>query len=344
MLPVEPAVLTDHLRLKPNAEFQSEGINLIHQFLQGTAEFLLIDIPVPQRARIVGTAAKPAIVHDEHVHSQILCRLCQLAKGFSRKIKIGGFPAVQKNRPDLVCVPSAADMVPDAAVQVAGKLPEARRGITHNDFRRRKLIPRLQRIGKLLIRKPNGDPGLIVLVLFRQCLKASAVNKLHRPAAAGCFTGFRGGQNQERIILMGGNSAGASDRIDPVADRLALSVSLHGMTAVERQYIVLSLRKVQGRRQYLLNDNSFLPCIFKDNTAGDDIQLRQNPIAKFRLQTQPVILQCNKKRLHPFIARCTVFTFMNIGKIVQYIFFIPDFISTVSEIAPVNPAAVPHNQ
>ena len=98
----------DHLRLVPYSEFQPESVYSVYKLAQAALELALIYEPVSQGAAVVVALAEPAVIHDEHIHAELLCTLGEGDELFRIKIKICRLPAVYQQG-TLCTFPFAAD-------------------------------------------------------------------------------------------------------------------------------------------------------------------------------------------------------------------------------------------
>ena len=98
MLPVKLGVRGNHLRLKPDAEFQTDFIHLIDEHLQSAGKFLLVDSPVAETGVVIVAVAEPAVVHDKHLNSRLLRFLRNGNQLFVIKVKVSRLPVVNQNR------------------------------------------------------------------------------------------------------------------------------------------------------------------------------------------------------------------------------------------------------
>ena len=99
MLPVETAVLIDHLRLDPNAEFHAKAVDSANQVSQSSLQLICIDKPVAQPRVIAVAAAKPAVIQYQHLNPQFRGLSGNRKDLFFIKIKIGGLPVVDEDGP-----------------------------------------------------------------------------------------------------------------------------------------------------------------------------------------------------------------------------------------------------
>ena len=118
MFPVEVTVLIDHFRLDPDAELQSHCIDFFSQLPKGAAQLLLVDLPVSQTSHLTVPAAKPSIVHDEHLDPQVRRLFRQFQKGVPGKVKIERLPAVQEDRTHSLFILAPAQVSAHTAMQV----------------------------------------------------------------------------------------------------------------------------------------------------------------------------------------------------------------------------------
>lgn len=107
---VELAFPRDHFRLEPEAEFEAERVDLLHQGAEAALEFGFVDEPVAEAGVVVVAFAEPAVVEHEHFDAES-CGVSGDGEQFLFvEIEIGGFPVVDENRA-LAVLPVAPDQV-----------------------------------------------------------------------------------------------------------------------------------------------------------------------------------------------------------------------------------------
>ena len=110
---VQITVFTDHLRLKPDAEFHAQAVDAVHQFFQAAVDFILVDKPVAQTGGVALALAKPAVVHYQHLNADLRGVLGDLVQLLLVKIEVGALPVVDQHRAVLQLVLAAAHIVAD---------------------------------------------------------------------------------------------------------------------------------------------------------------------------------------------------------------------------------------
>ena len=96
---VKVAVFRNHFRLKPDAEFHSQLMNLIHQLMQAAFNLIFIHIPVAKAAVVVIPFSEPAVIHNKKVNAHFFCRSGNFHQLYVVKIHKGRFPAIDQHRP-----------------------------------------------------------------------------------------------------------------------------------------------------------------------------------------------------------------------------------------------------
>ena len=113
----------DHLRLVPDAEFQSHFVDGIYESRK--IQLLGIDKPVAQRGGIVVSLAKPAVVHDQHLNAQFLGAGGKGDQLVGVKVKIRRFPAVDQQGTFFGFISAADQMRAISAVEGAAHAAQA---------------------------------------------------------------------------------------------------------------------------------------------------------------------------------------------------------------------------
>ena len=132
MSAIQVAVLGDHLRLKPQAEFHSHIVKVVPQLFQGSAHFFLVDKPVAKAAVVVVPLAEPSVIQHQHFNAQLRRLPGDVENLVPVEVEIGGFPVVDEHRTGGVLVFTAAHMLPQDVVILLGKLGQAVLRIAEN--------------------------------------------------------------------------------------------------------------------------------------------------------------------------------------------------------------------
>ena len=122
MRPVQIAVLRNHLRLKPEAEFHAHGIDLFRKAGKVGRQLLQVHIPVAEAGVVIVSLSKPAVIQDQHLYAQVGRLRCDLQYVLFVKIEICGFPVINQDGASCIFIFSSADMVADDSVEVMGQL------------------------------------------------------------------------------------------------------------------------------------------------------------------------------------------------------------------------------
>ena len=144
MLLVKQAVLTDHLRLDPEAKAHAQGLNAGNQGLQPAGQLVEVHRPVPQAAEIGVPGAEPAVVHDKELDAETLGAFGDLHQLVGGEVEFGGLPLVDEHRvpPPRQGVPE--QVLPDGPVELAAHLPQAAGGADQSGRRGGEGLPRGQ--------------------------------------------------------------------------------------------------------------------------------------------------------------------------------------------------------
>ncbi len=140
---VQLRIRRHHLRLKPDAEFHPQSPHLLRQIRKASRQLLLIDLPVPQGALVNIPVSKPAVVHDQHLNAPLLRLPGNRQQLLRIKIKIGGFPVVDENRPFPVKIRAADQMSPVQVMENTAHFPQPLIRVNTHHLRRHKGLPRL---------------------------------------------------------------------------------------------------------------------------------------------------------------------------------------------------------
>ena len=303
MLAVEVAVFIDHFGFDPDTELESFSVYPVDQFLHLAAELLFIDVPVAESGIIIISLAEPAVIQDQHIHSERDCLLCQSEDIRSVKIHIERFPAVEKNRAHLIAPFSTAHMLSDAVLQVVGKRFKSGTGEAHDHFRRRELFTGSKRIGKLLLHKTQLHSGLVVLVFACVAAESAAVDKLHRVAAAGCLCCLFLGKDHHGVVLVRRCSSSAADVLLHMRHRCSLEISFHSVASVECDQVIIACQLVKACGHHFFYSDLFFCSIADQYASCDDVQLRDHAVKKRHLRHTGNILHDDLKRLR-FLFGC----------------------------------------
>ena len=220
-------------------------------------------------------------------------------------------------------------MASHAAVQVLGQFRQTFSRITHDHFRRLELLARIQRVGKLLLRKSHQEPGLIILVLSRLALEASAVYERHGVTASRILRGLMLRHDHRRVVLVAGRASRASDLLHPVSDGHPLEIPLHGMSAVECKEVILSADHVEAGRRQLLHGNVPVARVDDADAPGNDIILRQDAVEQHGAHAGHPVLKHDFKGLRLIIVR------IYRRQPLKGIFPVPDAVALIAEVAAV---------
>ena len=74
-------------------------MNFFRYSRQAIRELCPVNGPIAQRTAITVAFAKPSVVQNEHFNAKLAGLSCNGKKLFLIKIKVGGFPVVNENRP-----------------------------------------------------------------------------------------------------------------------------------------------------------------------------------------------------------------------------------------------------
>ena len=188
-------------------------------------------------------------------------------------------------------------MGPHTVLQILGQTCQALCRKRHDHFRCGKSFPLLQGPGKFFRHEAKLDPGLIELIHAGTAAESSAVYKLQGIAGSCPLRSTLFCQNHQGIDLMGRLSAPRSDLQFQMRDRRFLGTSLHGMAALESDQVVFSGEKINICTEELFKYYCQLGKRAYDDTSGDNIQLRKDPVQKCHLHKACCIFQYDLQSL-----------------------------------------------
>ena len=122
-----------------------------------------------------------------------------------------------------------------------------------------------------------------------------------------------------------------------MSDRHSLHISLHGMTPVECNKIILSTHHIQTCRSKFLHRNTSVTGIYNFNTAGDNIIFRKHTVKQHRLYSGHTVFQNHLKGLSFIIIR------IHRRKSFQSIFPVAYAVTLISEITAVGAVRIFNN-
>ena len=102
MLLVDWSILVDHFQLHPQAEFHAHIVDTLSQASNTIRQQLLIWCPISQAMIIITAGGEPAIIQDKQLYACFLGLAGNLYQLVLIKVKVGGFPVVDKDRANLV--------------------------------------------------------------------------------------------------------------------------------------------------------------------------------------------------------------------------------------------------
>ena len=138
VLPVELRVRADGFRLEPEAELQSHGVQLFAEAAQAARQLLFVHGIVAKAGSIAVALAEPAVVEDEQLAAELLCRPAEAQELRFRKIEHAALPAVVDDGAGPALPVRRDEVFVHIPVEAGGQAAEARAGICHDGLRRLK--------------------------------------------------------------------------------------------------------------------------------------------------------------------------------------------------------------
>ena len=262
----------DHLRLVPYSEFQPESVYSVYKLAQAALELALVYEPVAQGAAVVVALAEPAVVHDEHIHAELLCTFGEGDELFRIKIKICRLPAVYQQG-TLCGFPFAADeIVVIEPVICAAHLAYARIRIDDNRLGSHKALAGLKTPGEVIgVYAHDYARGAREVALGAE-LEVAAVNEIEAVGLAAVLVGIFGDESRKRVLTVTRNSALARNSLKSVGERAALLGALLGVSAVESYEVVIHARQVDAQAHRALDIRRLLRRVLDFCAAYDYIE------------------------------------------------------------------------
>ena len=278
MGPVQVAVLGNHLRLKPEAEFHAHAVDLFGKSAQGAAKLFRVYEPVAQSAVVVVPLPEPAVVQHQHFDAE-LCRLGGDGKELVLiKVKIGSLPVVDEDRAALMLPGASAHVLPQDAVIVLRQGGKATGGIAQDRLRRREAFPGLQAEGEPVGMDPCLYSGRASLILLGRGGKVSAVCQAEAVAVARVLVCLRAAQDQGRVVVMAGGTPDASDVDAGPFNGKAAEGAFHGVPAGKEDHVIVSEKDIHAHGKGLFQNDGVLSRIYHLQRPGDDVGLLKNAV------------------------------------------------------------------
>ena len=111
MCAIQFTIDRDHFWLKPEPKTKPLLLNLRRNLLESARQLLAINEPITKRRCVVVPMAKPAIVEDKQLNTQICRRGGDLIQFGSFEIEIGRLPIVDDNWTGFIAPLSAAEVL-----------------------------------------------------------------------------------------------------------------------------------------------------------------------------------------------------------------------------------------
>ena len=278
MGPVQVAVLGNHLRLKPEAEFHAHGVDLFGKSAQGAAKLLCVYEPVAQSAVVVVSFPEPAVVQHQHFDAEP-GRLGGDGKELVLiKVKIGGLPVVDEDRAALMLPGASAHVLPQDAVIVLRQGGKAAGGIAQNRLRRREAFSGLQAEGEPVGMDPCLYSGRASLILLGRGGEVSAVCQAEAVAVSRVLVRLRAAQNHGRVVVMAGGAAHTSDMNAGPLNGKAAEGTFHGVPAGKEDHVIVSEKDIHVHGKGLFQNDGGLSRIYHLQRPGDDVGLLKNAV------------------------------------------------------------------
>mmetsp|Transcript_3741 Transcript_3741/g.9237 ORF Transcript_3741/g.9237 Transcript_3741/m.9237 type:complete len:509 (+) Transcript_3741:1422-2948(+) len=98
VLPIQPALHVDHLRLHPDTKLEPKGIDIMHESRKPSWKLPPVLEPVSQRGRSILPLSEPAVIQHNHLHPKFTRCPSQLHHLGMVDVEVHSLPGVQQHR------------------------------------------------------------------------------------------------------------------------------------------------------------------------------------------------------------------------------------------------------
>ncbi len=272
MCAVEIAVFIDHLRLDPDPEIQTCGIDFLNERLQGSLEFLFVDLPVPQSGIVGIPAPEPAVVQHQQVDVHVRRLPGNVQDRFPVKVEIRCLPGVDQHRTGPVFEPGRYQPLADQAVKTPRQCAQSFIAANQHRLRGLEVFTRTQFPAETIGVDAHDQAGLSELVHFHIRPEASGIHQHGAHGPAVCFRGVRTCEDHSGILLVTGCAPGGTCRYDALLQAAARELPFLVVAAREGDQVHrLSMMDIQRQTRGAVQPDRPAGAVFKPRTADDRI-------------------------------------------------------------------------
>ena len=283
MLRVELALDADHLRLDPDAELQTRGVDAFPQSFESVRQLLGIGVPVAEGVAVVVSLAEPAVVHDQHFNAQFLGGGGKPQQRMLGDIEITRLPTVEQHGTGLVFPLAADNMFTHKAVHMPTLSRKSLMGIGHDRLRRFKTLSRRQVIAEALRLNAADNAGFAKSADFHGGVMIAAVNQVEAVDTAPMLGRVGGMHHKEGIGTAGGTARAGFDDEFSGGQCGGVLVHLTRPRPVEGRDHHSGGRKVDLHTQQPFNgDMLHAAVVDKSGAAGDDVAFRVDAVMQLQ--------------------------------------------------------------
>ncbi|MPM92744.1 hypothetical protein SDC9_139880 [bioreactor metagenome] len=285
------AVARNHLRLEPEAEFEAEFVDLLHQLAEPALEFRLIDEPVAEAGVVVVAVAEPAVVEHQHFDAQLRGVFRDGQQFLRVEMEVGRLPVVDQDRP-LAVFPRAADqLVAEYVVEGAahGSKPFCR--VDQQRFGSLELFAGTEFPGESPLIDADLGAQPVELVKLDLGGEVAAVKQGDAVDLSGLLGGVRRGQREERVLLVAGKPAHRFDHRAGVGKRRAFDAPLPRPGAGKVDEFKISARKVKHGAGEFFQPHALLRVVDRPRRAGNGVVLSEYAVRKQEFDVARLVVE-----------------------------------------------------
>ena len=297
VLPIELAVLADHLRLNPDAEGHAQRLNPGHQGLQPAGQLFLVDNPVAQAAVVVIPLAKPAVIHDKKFDAQGGGGFGEVHQLVGVKIEVGGFPVVDEHRAARSRAGVLNQVLPDGPVVLPAHLAQAAGRTDKRTLGGSEALAGLQGPAELVGIDSHNQPGIVILTGLHLGLEIAAVQQQGSIAQAIVLVGAVIAEDDKGVVLVAGGAPDAAHPLGSGAQGSPVGGALHQVAAVEGDQIHVSPEKIETQGDALAQKDSLFSAVDHPDGPGNQVILLKNAVIQLHQNLSGGILQEKNQRL-----------------------------------------------
>jgi len=277
---VEVAVGGDHLRLEPEAEFHSLGVDLAGQVGEAVGELFGVGDPVAERGAVVVAMAEPAVVEDEELDARFLGIAGELLELGGGEVEVGGLPVVDEDGALAVAPRATAEAGPVEGVVGLGHAVEAVAREDEDDFGGVEGGAGGEFPGEFEGVDAELEAGGLELIDFGLGEEVAAVDEAEAARLAGGFGGGPVDQGDEGMLLVAAGAAAALDALGAGGQRAADQAALLGPAAGELDQLALGLGEIEAGAEDALQAAGFRAAVADGDGADYGVPLFVDGVAE----------------------------------------------------------------